>query len=165
MRHGRIDIRDTKAVPLTLTEAAPFLVRKGDVFIMRGNGSKHLCGQAGLATEDGNSVIFPDLFIRVPLPTERILPEFFVLIWNSAATREVIEEKAKTTSGIWKVNQGHICSTEIPLPPLPEQHRIVVELNALQTRVDTLKKLQAKTAAELDALLPSILDRAFKGAL
>jgi hypothetical protein len=31
--------------------------------------------------------------------------------------------------------------------------------------VDALKKLQAETAAELDALLPSILDRAFRGEL
>ncbi len=36
-------------------------------------------------------------------------------------------------------------------------------LDALQVEVDALKRLQAETAAELDALLPSILDRAFKG--
>ena len=38
------------------------------------------------------------------------------------------------------------------------QRQIVVEL-------DTLKRLQAATAAKLDALLPAILDRAFKGEL
>jgi type I restriction enzyme, S subunit len=54
---------------------------------------------------------------------------------------------------------------EIPVPPLPEQRRIVAELDALQSEVDALKRLQAETAAELDALLPSILDRAFKGEL
>jgi len=31
----------------------------------------------------------------------------------------------------------------------------------LQAKVDTLRKLQADTAAELNALLPSILDKAF----
>jgi len=31
--------------------------------------------------------------------------------------------------------------------------------------VDALKKLQAQTAAELDALLPALLDKAFKGEL
>ena len=36
--------------------------------------------------------------------------------------------------------------------------RIVAEL-------DALKRLQAETAAELDALLPIILDRAFEGEL
>jgi len=32
-------------------------------------------------------------------------------------------------------------------------------------KADRLKALQAQTAAELDALLPAILDRAFKGEL
>jgi hypothetical protein len=41
----------------------------------------------------------------------------------------------------------------------------VAELDALQTEVDALKRLQAETVAELDALLSSILDRAFSGEL
>ena len=43
--------------------------------------------------------------------------------------------------------------------------RIVTELDALRAGVDVLKRLQAETAAELDALIPAILDRAFKGEL
>ena len=165
MRNGRINVQDKKAIPLTLEQTRQFLVHKGDVFVMRGNGSKQLCGQAGLAEEDGERVIFPDLFIRVSLPESKILAEYFVAVWNSAAVRGIIEEKAKTTSGIWKVNQEHISSTPIPIPPLPEQRRIVAYLNGLQAKVDDLKKMQAETADELAALLPSILDKAFKGEL
>ena len=36
---------------------------------------------------------------------------------------------------------------------------------ALQAEVDALKRPQTETAAELDAHLPAILDRAFKGEL
>jgi len=60
-----------------------------------------------------------------------------------------------------------------PVHPVSFSHRIVAELDALQAEVDALKRLQAETAAELDALppslklrwagLPAILDRAFKG--
>jgi len=46
-----------------------------------------------------------------------------------------------------------------------EQRRIVAELDALQAEVEALKRLQAETSAELDALLPALLDRAFKGEL
>ena len=53
----------------------------------------------------------------------------------------------------------------IPVPPLPEQRRTVEELDHLEARVEALKHLQAETAAELDALMPAILDRAFKGEL
>jgi type I restriction enzyme S subunit len=45
------------------------------------------------------------------------------------------------------------------------QPRIVAELDASQAEADALKRLQAETAADLDALLPALLDRAFKGEL
>ena len=38
-------------------------------------------------------------------------------------------------------------------------------LDTLPAEVDALKRLQAGTAAELAALLPALLDRAFKGDL
>lgn len=63
------------------------------------------------------------------------------------------------------LNAGKILATLFPLPPLDEQRHIVAELDALQAEVDALKRLQAETTAELDALLPAILDRAFKGEL
>jgi type I restriction enzyme S subunit len=165
MRNGRIDKSLSKAIPLPLEAARPYLVKKNDVFIMRGNGSKDLCGLAGRAETDLAGVIFPDLFIRVSLPIEKVLPEFFVAVWNSPITRELIEESAKTTSGIWKINQTQILSTTIPVPPLSDQRRIMTELKLFDLEIDALKRLQAQTVAELDALLPSILDRAFSGKL
>jgi type I restriction enzyme S subunit len=47
------------------------------------------------------------------------------------------------------------------LPPLEWQDRI----RRVLVKVDTLKRLQNETATELDALLPSVLDKAFKGEL
>jgi len=64
-----------------------------------------------------------------------------------------------------QINRIDLVPLCIPVPPLPEQRRIVAELDALQVRVDALRKLQAGTAAELDALLPSVLDKAFRGNL
>jgi type I restriction enzyme S subunit len=53
----------------------------------------------------------------------------------------------------------------IPVPPLEKQARLVSYLDDLQARMDASTGLQSETAAELDALLPSILDKAFKGEL
>jgi type I restriction enzyme S subunit len=63
------------------------------------------------------------------------------------------------------LNLGNIRALSTPVPPLPEQRRIVAELDALQEQVNALKHLQSETAAELDTLLPAILDHAFKGGL
>jgi type I restriction enzyme S subunit len=45
------------------------------------------------------------------------------------------------------------------------RNQTVAQSSAFPAEVDALKRLQAETAAELDALLPAILDRAFKGEL
>lgn len=62
-------------------------------------------------------------------------------------------------------NGQMIKKIEIALPPIHEQRRIVAYLDDLQAKVDAVKGLQADTQAELDALLPSVLDRAFRGEL
>jgi type I restriction enzyme S subunit len=63
------------------------------------------------------------------------------------------------------LNLTNIRMIEVPLPPINEQRRIVTYLDGFQAQVNALKKLQAQTATEVDALLPAILDRAFKGEL
>jgi type I restriction enzyme S subunit len=165
LREGRIDCTDAKPVPLTKEEAEPYLVREGDVFVARGSGSKDLVGQAGIVEECIEGTIFPDLFIRVPLDPSRVLPPFFAAWWNSPQMRARIEDVAKTTSGIWKINQGHIASFSIPIPPLPEQRRIVEFLHGVQAQVAELKRVQAESAAELERLEGAILARAFRGEL
>jgi type I restriction enzyme, S subunit len=40
--------------------------------------------------------------------------------------------------------------------------KIAAELDSFEAEADPLKWLQAETAAEFDALLPSILDKPFK---
>jgi type I restriction enzyme S subunit len=49
----------------------------------------------------------------------------------------------------------------VPVPPFEKQRWF----GALQAEIDCLKHSQAETTAEHDALLPSILDKAFRGEL
>jgi type I restriction enzyme S subunit len=49
----------------------------------------------------------------------------------------------------------------VPRIPIDEQRRIVRELDALQAEVAGLKRLQSETQAELDALLPAVLEGVF----
>ncbi len=44
----------------------------------------------------------------------------------------------------------------LPLPPLPEQHRIVAYLDNLQAKVEEMKRLREQAIKELNVLLPSL---------
>ena len=75
-------------------------------------------------------------------------------IWKTvAAGRKGLGDRRQ------RVQPAQLLTHELWIPPLSWQNQIV----EVQAEVDALKRLQAETAAELDALLPAILDRAFKG--
>jgi type I restriction enzyme S subunit len=63
------------------------------------------------------------------------------------------------------LNLSNIRNLSLPVPPLAEQRRIVAHLDALQAKADALRSLQAEASAELDALLPAVLAKAFAGEL
>ena len=62
-------------------------------------------------------------------------------------------------------NAGLIKGLPIVLPPLHDQWEAVAKFDALNDEIVKLQYTQAKARAELNALLPAILDRAFAGAL
>jgi type I restriction enzyme S subunit len=80
---------------------------------------------------------------------------------------EIVKETVANSAGtkMPRTNIKWFRQLLVSLPPLPEQRRIVAYLDDLQAKINKLKDLQNQTAAELDALLPSILDKAFKGEL
>jgi len=103
--------------------------------------------------------------IRVALDRSRVEPGF--IHWTIRASRDIEEYLGDKIRGATRkgVNSKIVSELPVRIPPLPDQRRIVSELDALQTKVETLKHLQAETAAEIDALIQAMLDRAFKGVL
>ena len=64
-----------------------------------------------------------------------------------------------------KLNASEFGEFEINLPSLFEQRRIIEEWGTIQAKIDMLKTMQFGTAVELGAMMPAILDRAFRGEL
>jgi type I restriction enzyme S subunit len=74
-------------------------------------------------------------------------------------------KREKISFRLTELNLSDLKMVPVPVPSRKEQLRIVNELNELESEVEKLKRLQAETAAELDALLPSVLSKAFAGEL
>jgi type I restriction enzyme S subunit len=110
----------------------------------------------------GFDCCIPDSVVAV-MPDEQWATSEF-LYYYLAYVRGYLEEIAPQ-SAQKNINLKILNPLPISLPQLAEQRRIVAYLDDLQAKVDAVKEHQAATAAALDALLPSILDRAFKGEL
>jgi type I restriction enzyme, S subunit len=74
-------------------------------------------------------------------------------------------ERIAPQSAQKNINIGILESVNLPVPPLDEQRRIVAYLDGLQAKVNALRELQVESGKELSALMPSVLDKAFKGEL
>lgn len=143
-----------------------FWLKSGDILITRSN-TPELVGHAAIYNGNPTPCIYPDLMMRLEIQRTDI-DRRFVWYWlQSPAVREFIGRKAIGTSPTMKkISQGIVMA--IPFPSslqISDQRRIVAELDAMQEQADSVKKLQSETAAELDAMLPSVLDKAFRGDL
>ena len=110
---------------------------------------------------------FDGWFVSNEFPTfdcneGRIIPEFLFAHFKSPY---VWSQVATGSKGLGhrrqRVQPDQFLAYRLWVPPMEWQNRI----RHVYAKLDQLKPVQSETAAELDALLPSILDKAFKGEL
>jgi type I restriction enzyme, S subunit len=112
---------------------------------------------------DCPEAIFASYLIR--LRVRRLVTADYLYHYFQTPSYWVQITDVKKGTGQPNVNGTKLANIRVPIPPPEEQKCIVAYLEDLQEKIDSLKQLQSETSAELDALLPSILDKAFKGEL
>lgn len=161
VRSGVLDLNACKPVDVTPEEAAASQIKPGAFYVVRGNGNRSLVGRGGLAPAAPAGMTFPDLLFEVVPDVARLLPDFLRWAWDSPGVRRQIEDKAQTSAGIYKINQGNLRGIRLPLPSLDEQARLVRELQVRDAVTQRLVAgLRARLSA-LDALPARLLARAF----
>lgn len=161
--HNRhIDINESKAVRVPPAITTDFLIKRDDVFVVRGNGSPHLVGRSAISDQDEENVIFNDLLIRIRF-RENMSPAFANVVFHSRMVREQILATAKTAAGIWKINQQHLAALKIPVPSIADQERLVELASTALAGARTLKNDIQQ--CESQKLREAILRKAFAGEL
>jgi type I restriction enzyme S subunit len=160
----RLNQKNLQLLDVSAEEMEIYGCQAGDLVFNRVN-SAELVGKTGLVTEEFPQCTFESKNMRLRVDRSYLLPEFAAIILNSTVVRTYYREVLKQQCGMATLNQGHVRNIPFPQIEISEQIRIVKGLNDLQAEVDRLQKLQTETSLELDALLPSILDKAFKGEL
>ncbi|MBD2017222.1 restriction endonuclease subunit S [Microcoleus sp. FACHB-53] len=100
------------------------------------------------------------------VPDERKLSKnfLFYLLQEPILHKKVVDDSQRT-SGQTGVRKELLKKHVTFVPPIPEQHRIAAFLDNLQAKVNEMHTLRADAIEKVDALLPSILDKALKGEL
>jgi type I restriction enzyme S subunit len=164
VQDGHLDLSEIKEVEVLESEVEKWKLRSGDLLLTEG-GDWDKLGRGTIWRDEIPNCIHQNHIFRLRTKSEEFVPEFVAKLISSPVGKTYFQKASKQTTNLASINQRQLKAFSVFQPPLPEQRRIVAKLDALQSEVDALKRLQAGTAAELDALLPAILDRAFKGEL
>ena len=142
-------------------------IRKNDIIVVASTGSKTVIGKAGYVDIDiFNTQI--GAFLRIVRPLLGIIAPYLKLIFATEYYREHIRTQSQGTN-INNVKAEYITEFRIPLPPLAEQERIVVEIEKVEPLIveyDKLEQQATKLDGEIyDKLKKSILQYAIQGKL
>ncbi len=121
-----------KFADISRSDAAPYFVREGDVFAIRGNGNRYLMGKVGLCYETPEEVFYPDLLIRLRFDPSLIDPVLAVAQWNLPSVHRRLVSRGKSSNGIWKVNGQDIRAHRLIVPPPDVQMSMAERLKDLQ---------------------------------
>lgn len=141
------------------SEPEKYLLKPGDLVFARTGATT---GKS-FVIHDCPDAVFASYLIRLRV-RDMVSVDYLYHYFQSPGYWEQIADEKKGT-GQPNLNGSKLARLRVPVAPPEEQDRIVAYFKSLQGKVDALKRWQAETAAELDAMLPSILDKAFRGEL
>ena len=165
LRNGRLALSERKSGRWNSADAAPFLVRRGDFFISRGNGSLTLVGRGALLEDEPDPIAFPDTMIRIRVDEQKMSSEFLRLAWDSRPVRIQIESNARTTAGIYKINQSIAEAIRVPVPDMSTQRQIVSHVRQVLDGVGRATDQINLSVVRAKRLRRSLLEEAFAGRL
>jgi len=122
-------------------------------------------GKSAIARNMLNGTGFGSTEFHVIRAGNSILAEWIYLLTRSIEFRNDAADHFKGTAGQQRVPQSFLDNKVIPVPSLEDQRRLVTYLDEIQAKVSALRAAQEESARGLEALMPSILDKAFKGEL
>lgn len=146
---GNCDLKKVTYVDADNETFNIYRAKKGDFFVLRGNGNNDYVACGGLLRVEPNpACMFSDLLIRLRF-NDNVVTGFMPWMWQSQSFLRRLQSKAKSGSGLWKIGLRDIRHQFVFLPKRDEQE-IIVEIldscedaqDAIRTKIDSLLQLK-----------------------
>ena len=142
------------------SELAKLLLRRGDLLIVEGNGSKDQIGRLAIWDGSIDPCVHQNHIIKIRTVDGR-MPKWILYWLQSTSGRHFVESVASSTSGLYTLSVNKVGDLPIPLPPLAEQSRIAAEVEQRLSIVAQLESVVSAAAARASRFRQSLLKRAF----
>ena len=160
---GKIVWRDIKRMRLSEAEIQEYEILPGDLLVNRVN-SRELVGKSVAIPTGLERCVFESKNIRVRIRRDLASPEFVSYRLFFAGSR-YFTQNAQQVVGMASISQPQVARFPLPLPPLPEQRRIVAEIEKQFTRLDAGVAALRRVQAHLKRYRAAVLKAACEGKL
>jgi type I restriction enzyme, S subunit len=150
-----IDWDTRRFIPTSRLTSKRQIVQNGDILVSTAN-SINLVGKSCLADHVPAQYTF-GAFVTLLRPSELVDPYFLAGWLRTSEALQYFIDRSYNTTNIANLRTKELLELPIPLPPLPEQQRIVKILY----QTDKLRRLRREADDRARALLPALFQEMF----
>jgi len=153
-----INLKKTPLLSVTQKEFEDYSLLEGDILINRVN-SPELVGKVGIVPRDMGPATFESKNIRLRFKSELAYPLYINCFCQTSFFISQIRKGIKSAIAQATINREDIYQVRLPLPPLPEQHRIATVLGTIDECIEKTEALIAKLKQVKAGLMQDLLTR------
>jgi type I restriction enzyme S subunit len=134
-----------------------------DQFILSRIDARH--GAFGLIPDSLDGALVTNNFPVFNLNRELLLPDFLNWLSKTGDFVDICRMASEGTTNRVRLKEDKFLSTEIRLPPIAEQRRIVARIEELAAKIEEARGLREGAIEESDALEKALLDEIYQSSL
>ncbi|MHB8528190.1 MAG: restriction endonuclease subunit S [Caulobacteraceae bacterium] len=135
VQDGYLDLSEMKSIIVESDDVARYALRSGDVLMTEGGDFDKL-GRGAVWAGQVDLCLHQNHVFAVRPNLAELLPDFLTAYCSSAFGKRYFLACSKQTTNLASINSSQLREMPLPVPPLPEQRRIVAVLDAWDRAIE-----------------------------
>ena len=150
------DLNSLEKIQIDGNLSDDYMLKPNDILVVRSNGSPNLVGRFLFIDKLKTTTSYSGFSIRIRVEDETINAKFLCYYLKTDIVRNKIITNS-IGSNIKSLNQTLLSNIKIPLPPLSEQQKIVLEIEKIEAKIKILETEIAEIPKLKEAVLKKYL--------
>lgn len=157
VQDGHLDLSEIKTIEISLHEIDRFSLQVGDVLFTEGGDFDKL-GRGTVWQGEIPNCVHQNHVFAVRMKNGQVLPYFLATYASSFWGRTYFLSCSKQTTNLASINSTQLKEMPLPVPPLPEQQKIVTILSTWDRAIQLTEKLIAAKQSRKQDLMQQLLN-------
>ena len=156
VQDGRFELSNISSIEIKKEELNTDLLQYGDILMTEG-GDRDKLGRGGMWRDEISQCSYQNHIFRVRLDADEYRPELFHFLIQTYQAKNYFYAHAKQTSNLCTINSRELKNWSVPIPPMPEQEKMIMLLQSAETMEITVSEKVEALQEVKKSLLQNLL--------